>query len=495
MGYRKSAFVSVFSDEVGDGSAFVAFHALTGALAVLDERFAAALDAGDAAAAPELLEAGLLVDAARDERAELRERHLRDMNETGFLSLCIAPTMACNLRCAYCYEDHEPVRMTPAVEDGIMRFVERRYGRFGFRELDVMWYGGEPLLEIDLVERLSGRLIAWCEEHGVSYSARVITNATLATPDVAERLAAARVTWAMPTLDGCAGCHDARRPRADGEGSFEATLSGVRALRDAGAFVGVNCNLDARNVGDYRRLRAAFTDEPNIEIYASHLRNYGGWSASEAQPPAGGGACEGLRAPRRLTGAGDAVGERSESGAVREPAREGGPELMTRQEYADELFALYEELRPTADSARASLRAQRCFCRGKTASYFVVDPEGNVCRCDGFVRDPSHVLFSVLDADAPIDWPRDDCFLDREDCAACAAAPLCLGDCDWERSMFRENCSAVKLSLGSYVRLLRRLDDATPLAPGEHVRVLERPRDPEALYARPFSPNAGESVM
>ncbi len=477
MGYRRSAFVSVFPDQIGEGS--VAFSALTGALAVLDREAAAALEAGDAEAFPELLEAGLLVDDAVDERAVLSRRYLRDMNETGFLALCIAPTMACNLRCVYCYEDHEPVRMTPAVENAIMRFVARRYDRYRFSDLDVQWYGGEPLLEIDLIARLSRRLIGWCEDRDVGYRARIITNATLATPEVAARLAEARVGEAMPTIDGCASCHDARRPTTGGAGSFAETLAGVRALRDAGAFVGVNCNLDARNADDYRRLRDGLRAERNIEIYASHLRNYRCWSASAAQPAASGAL--------RLSGGRPLAAARPDDLAA--------PELLSRQDYADALFSLYAEQNPTAQSVRASLAPRRSFCRGKMASYFVIDPEGNACRCDGFMRCPDHVLFNVLDDDAPIDWPQTESFLDRPQCAACAAAPLCLGDCDWEWSMFEENCSAAKLALGSYVSLLRRLDDPAPLFAGEHVRVLEEPRDADAFYETPFSPFGDDAVM
>lgn len=478
---KRSVFTSVFD---GDEGRAIAFNAMNGALALIDEQAKRALVDGDVGETctgilEELDRAGFLAPSSLDEENALAERFLTDMNETGFLSLCIAPTLECNLRCIYCYEKHEHVRMGAQVEDAIMRFIGRRYDRYRFADLDVLWYGGEPMLEFPLIKRLSERMLAWCGAHGIAYRARIITNATLIDDAAAAELSSIGVIEAMPTLDGSACTHDARRVHADGAGSFEATMAGIRALARAGVRVGANCNLDWENEAGYRQVRDDLRGE-GCAIYASHLRNYGGWCRS----------CEeGSDRPREKRAC-----------SAHTKADPAAFDLMSRGAYARELFALYAEENPSAESLRQTLFPRRSFCRGKMASYFVIDPEGNAYRCDGFMRDPGHVLFNVLDADCEISWPETRTLYERNArCRGCAVMPLCLGDCDWEWSMFGDNCSALKTTLGDYVRLLvGKLAPAhgeSAFPQGHHVWQLVTPRTTTALYARAFSPFAGEGIM
>ena len=483
---KRSVFTTLFEEE---GGGTLAFNTRTSALAKLDDTaLKALLDPGESATdqddLDELEEAGFLVHDDVDEEADLAARFLADMNRTDFLSLCIAPTMACNLRCVYCYEEHERLRMSAQVEAAVLRFIERRYARHRFSTLEIFWYGGEPMLEFELVRRLSERMIAWCAEHGAAYRAHITTNATLVDDEAAAELARLRVVDAMPTLDGLAETHDARRVRIDGSGSFDATRAGIRALAKAGIEVGVNCNLDWANEQGYRTLRDELPRTDGCVIYASHLRNYGGWCA---------GCGEGSAAPRCAEGS-PAAKQGGDAGA--------SGDLMAREAYAAELFKLYAEEDPSAESLIETLTPRRFFCHGKMASYFVIDPEGNVCHCDGFMRDPGHVLFNVLDDGYELDWPQTRTLYERNSrCRGCAIMPLCLGDCEWEWSMFRYNCSALKTTLGDYVGLLaakleaRECDGETEKAGRRHVRMLLPPREANGDRADSYASFASDGIM
>lgn len=526
---------SVYNALFENDGEYVVFNTLSGALVVLDEAGVAALGGSQVEPAPQgepalqvepapqegsdllgqLAEAGLLVPDDFDERAWMYEHYLEDMACTDYLSIRLAPTLACNLRCLYCYESHDPIRMHDDVADGIMRFIQRRWDAYRFVDLDVSWYGGEPTLEMDRIESLTSRMQEWCAERGVSYRAAIVTNASLITDDVAERLAKAGVSMAMPTLDGLQSHHDERRVAANGGGSFEQTMRGIRAMQRAGIYVGVNCNMDWVNEDDYRQLRNEFANEAGVDVFASHLRNYGGWCGGDCTQPGARGMIFECHAARSQgeTAQGDsaqdgalangAVGAAADAIAPAADAPTADVRLMTRQEYADQLFELYDEMNPDAGSLYESLRSRRHFCWGKSASYFVIDPLGNAVRCDGQMRNAEYTLFNVLDEDYPLSWPKEHGFMDpasilREafapeaDCSTCVVAPLCMGECEWERRMFEDNCIALKYTLDRYVLKLRGF--FPPLDQGEHVFAILPPRDVAALYETPFRPWA-QGVM
>ncbi|MBI4860274.1 MAG: hypothetical protein HY815_08425, partial [Candidatus Riflebacteria bacterium] len=93
-------------------------------------------------------------------------------NYDGFrLSLTVVPTLACNFRCRYCYElpRLRPGRMSREVEAALVGFVER-HGPL--RDMTVHWYGGEPLLCLDTIRRLTGSFLGM----GPAFSADMVTH-------------------------------------------------------------------------------------------------------------------------------------------------------------------------------------------------------------------------------------------------------------------------------------------------------------------------------
>ena len=149
-----------------------------------------------------LLEAHFLVEDMEDELVATRADMLRDRFRTDRLLLTIAPTLNCNFRCDYCYEDHLKVNMSRAVQDALVSWVKERAGHTAL--LHVIWYGGEPLMPgaYPVVERLSEAFIAVCREHGVEYNAELVTNGYFLDREKMERLKALGVTMVQVTVDG-----------------------------------------------------------------------------------------------------------------------------------------------------------------------------------------------------------------------------------------------------------------------------------------------------
>ncbi len=176
-----------------------------------------------------LIDKGFLVDDDADELAEIIAAHQQARESREQLDLLIAPSMACNLDCFYCFESNRYAgRMRAEVQSNVERFVRRCFGS-GTKRLDVTWYGGEPLLAFSVVEKLSERFLSVCEEFGGGYSAQIVTNGTLMSREKARRLASWKVKRAQITLDGPPELHDARRVPKNRKPTFYAILDGIEA--------------------------------------------------------------------------------------------------------------------------------------------------------------------------------------------------------------------------------------------------------------------------
>jgi uncharacterized protein len=173
---------------------------------------------------------GFLIRDDLDELVLLETQYKVARESRDHLSLTIAPTINCNFRCTYCYQEHPNKKMGPEVQD---RLVERaRQAAARRRGISVTWFGGEPLLALDVVEALSRRFLEITEANRVGYDAFMITNGSLLTRPVAERLNAVRVRKVQVTLDGPPDVHDARRFKVGQKPTFDTIVGNLRAVCD-----------------------------------------------------------------------------------------------------------------------------------------------------------------------------------------------------------------------------------------------------------------------
>ncbi len=143
------------------------------------------------------------------------------------LTLCL--THDCNLRCRYCYAGRKrPRAMTRDTARRAMDIAIDEARRRG-DGLDISFFGGEPLLEWELLQ--------WCAayfaEHAVGLAAPprygLTTNMTLLTEDKLEWLARRDFLLGL-SIDGSPAMHNVNRRFADGRGSHEAILPALAWL-------------------------------------------------------------------------------------------------------------------------------------------------------------------------------------------------------------------------------------------------------------------------
>jgi uncharacterized protein len=165
------------------------------------------------------------VAAERRSMAALVERTNAD--STSF-SATVALTMNCNLACSYCFEDHFRAgqNMTAETADRLIDYVVREQIERG-REVEIRFYGGEPLLALPILKRIAGVLGERAQAAGTKFSCSMVSNATLLNRQVVEELLPYGLTSVQITLDGPPEIHNSQRPFVSGKGSFATILANL----------------------------------------------------------------------------------------------------------------------------------------------------------------------------------------------------------------------------------------------------------------------------
>ncbi|MBX7079991.1 MAG: radical SAM protein [Nannocystaceae bacterium] len=152
-----------------------------------------------------------------------------DARRGGTLDVALVLTHACNLACAYCYTgEKKRVRMSTDVARRGLSAALSTAAAAGAR-LQLSFFGGEPLLEHELLLAIAAEARARSQAEGIALVQQVTTNGTLLTEALVEQLATHAVHVAI-SLDGGPAQHDALRPLAGGGASWPASHRGLELL-------------------------------------------------------------------------------------------------------------------------------------------------------------------------------------------------------------------------------------------------------------------------
>lgn len=178
-----------------------------------------------------LFQTGFLVDDNRNEFQIVYGKMLKKLYcDKNYLELIIMPTEQCNFRCVYCYETFEKSSMSEEIQENLVDFVQRELPKH--RGLSVGWFGGEPLLALNVVENLSKRLIEICKKERKPYMASMTTNAYLLDYKTFERLRRLKINHFQITVDGIKKTHDKQRILCSGAATFDTILKNLKAIKN-----------------------------------------------------------------------------------------------------------------------------------------------------------------------------------------------------------------------------------------------------------------------
>ena len=143
-------------------------------------------------------------------------------------------TQNCNLRCTYCIYSENLNLGQRSHSQNVMSFETAQKSLDFYRnhsidseQISIGFYGGEPLMEFELIKKIVRYSESIFEGRKIIYS--VTTNATLLTDTIIEYLVENRFN-VLVSLDGPKEIQNRNRKFPNGQGSFDIAISNIRKL-------------------------------------------------------------------------------------------------------------------------------------------------------------------------------------------------------------------------------------------------------------------------
>ena len=342
-----------------------------------------------------LVQKGFIIGGQIDELELLKEENHKSLSDRKNLSLTILPSLKCNFRCVYCYQKENTKKMSKKVQDAVVHLVKKNLRRNG--NLSVSWFGGEPLLQIDIIERLSRKFIELCKNRNAEYSASVVTNGYLLNTKNTDKLKELMVTEAQVTIDGPPELHDKRRMLKGGQKTFKRILENIRKASEK-ISIAIRMNVDETNKDHIEDVIKIFVKEgleQRVGFYPGHTYPY------------------------------------------TEVCKDIDPACLSSKDYSLLGLKTLMLLAENGFSNSYWIPSSRSnYCTADRDNSYVITPSGGIVNCWNETANPGLEIGHLLKSSTKkmernaLDWNNINIF-DREDCVNCVLLPICMGGCPY----------------------------------------------------------------
>ena len=168
-------------------------------------------------------------------------------------------TNACNLRCPYCYIKKDGATMSLETAKTFIDKLEVTVERHGIDSLTIRFAGGEPMLRVELVKKLSQEINLRFAPKGVRVAFVLITNGTL-MDSVRVSLVKEYNMRLCISLDGVKEWHNKTRSFPSGKGTFERVWSGIQLCQREGLQPMILSTITKDNLGGLEELNRLLVD-------------------------------------------------------------------------------------------------------------------------------------------------------------------------------------------------------------------------------------------
>lgn len=334
---------------------------------------------------------GAIVPEGTDEVAQLIDGWKKLDNSPANFSMIINPTLNCNLRCWYCYEEHDrmPI-MSEAVYHSICRLIDNKVKEPELKGMNISFFGGEPLLGFkNVVRPLLSYASRLCKDKGVHLNSGFTTNAVLLTDEVLdflESLDLANPATFQISLDGNRESHNKVRVGVNREPTYDIIVDSMKRAALRRHLVSARLNYTAENVLTFSDVLEDFHDLPEESKQYIHFNFQQIWQDQS-----------------------------------------NGNRVQERIEMLQELFKA-EGFIVDSDTVY-----HRHCCYADRENNIVINSDGNLFKCTARDFIPQNREGCLL-ADGTLSW--NDRFIRRMEikyanlaCLSCDILPLCNGGC------------------------------------------------------------------
>lgn len=209
-----------------------------------------------------LTENKFVLDDNFDEFAYFESQLNNTNNNTEEFILTINPTLACNFRCWYCYEEHSnKPHMTNIDVQRVGKIMEEIFTRPNIKRVCLNFFGGEPLLAFStVVKSIVCRAECLAKENKKSFYIVVTTNGYYLKPDYALFLKEHNIGNYQITLDGNRERHNKVRSTKDGKDTYSQILKNIKYTLSIGSNVIIRINISEETNLDVTLLLDDFMD-------------------------------------------------------------------------------------------------------------------------------------------------------------------------------------------------------------------------------------------
>lgn len=284
-------------------------------------------------------------------------------------ALCLHIAHSCNLNCSYCFASQgnyhgERALMSFEVGKQALDFLVANSGTR--HNLEVDFFGGEPLLNFQVVKDLVAYARSIEKEHNKNFRFTLTTNGMLVNDDVID-FANRECSNVVLSLDGRKEIHDRFRVDYAGKGSYDTIVPKFQQF------------VEARDGKNYY-MRGTFThNNPDFLKDVEHMLDLG-FREISMEPV--------------VCSAGDPSELTEEDLPVVLDQYEKLARLMLKHEKAGDPFTFYHYMIDLTGGPCIYKRISGC---GSGTEYMAVTPQGNLYPCHQFVGEERFKLGTVWD--------------------------------------------------------------------------------------------------
>ena len=194
---------------------------------------------------------GICVDSELDELGLLRYAYDLAKNNSDYMEFVVAPTLDCNFACPYCFETKRHHFMEKDIQQSILDFYLEQVRLSKFKKVKFAWYGGEPLLQFDIIRNMTKQVNEINEKNNVTCDVVMTTNGYLLTEEIVYELERLGFKYIQITIDGPKEIHDNRRMLVSGIGTFDKIIENIKLFKGSKVEVSVRINVDKENAAMY----------------------------------------------------------------------------------------------------------------------------------------------------------------------------------------------------------------------------------------------------